>query len=608
MAFPNKPYIGDQTPNQPFNYPETPATFDRLFGALVPNIQLDPEPFTPAPAPNPWTRPADWLPLPAPSQSQELFRGLFAVYDLDSNFLAFTFEGNYTVDWGDGIIENFGSGDKAQHEYNWDSVPEATLTTRGYRQVIVTVTPQLGSNLTTMDLSSYHDNIGLDGAYYPNVPWLDISVSMPQADSGYSMYFGTADYSDFDSLEKVTIVNTGGATEIYSLLEYAFNLAEFNLLHAPEIEDMTDVLSHCYSLQKINIGDLPSAYNLSNAFIDCRSLKQVELTGLESADSFQYMFDNCTSLESVKMSGLTTADYSLYDLVSSYINQPNTRSLTLEDLNSLSNLQDVFYDWGWDLRGSVKLTGLSGLTNMDYGFEYNYGLQSVELHGLDNVTSAYEAFYDCESLTSVVLEGAGNIQDTSYMFSNCYTLVTAPEFDTSSVTDMYDMFEYCYSLQNVPQYNTSNVEDMDYMFYECWSLKTIPHFNTSSVVYFYNMFYECFSLQGIPLLNTSSGEEMNEMFYSCSGLKSVPALDVSSCYNFDDIFNNCSVLASAPLQGTSNDISYYNCCLSRNAIVAIFQGLAESVSAINVSYNYGADDLTAEDIAIAEDKGWTVFY
>jgi len=44
MSLPNKPYIGDQTPNQPFSSPEVPATFDRLFGALVPNIQLDPEP------------------------------------------------------------------------------------------------------------------------------------------------------------------------------------------------------------------------------------------------------------------------------------------------------------------------------------------------------------------------------------------------------------------------------------------------------------------------------------------------------------------------------------------------------------------------------------
>lgn len=40
----------------------------------------------------------------------------------------------------------------------------------------------------------------------------------------------------------------------------------------------------------------------------------------------------------------------------------------------------------------------------------------------------------------------------------------------------------------------------------------------------------------------------------------------------------------------------------------IFNGLATASSTIDVSYNYGASDLTAEDLAIAEDKGWTVTY
>lgn len=40
MVIPNRPYIGNDIPNNPFNYPRTPATFDRLLGSLVPNIQL----------------------------------------------------------------------------------------------------------------------------------------------------------------------------------------------------------------------------------------------------------------------------------------------------------------------------------------------------------------------------------------------------------------------------------------------------------------------------------------------------------------------------------------------------------------------------------------
>lgn len=51
---------------------------------------------------NVWVRPTDWLTMPIVGSTEEKFVGLFAVYDLPENFIALQFEGNYTVDWGDG--------------------------------------------------------------------------------------------------------------------------------------------------------------------------------------------------------------------------------------------------------------------------------------------------------------------------------------------------------------------------------------------------------------------------------------------------------------------------------------------------------------------------
>ena len=170
------------------------------------------------------------------------------------------------------------------------------------------------------------------------------------------------------------------------------------------------------------------------------------------------------------------------------------------------------------------------------------------------------------------------------------------------------MFYECYGLAEVPLYDTSKVEDMEYMFEYCISLKTIPQFDTSSVQYFGDMFYNCYSLETVPLLNMTSGEDTQEMFSYCQSLQKVPALDVSSVSNFSQMFNYCTALGAAPLKGAVNDISFYNCALSRNAIVAIFKGLGNASANIDVSYNFGANDLTTEDVAIAEDKGWTVIY
>jgi len=93
-----------------------------------------------------WTRPADWLTMPTPGTQE--FVGLLAITDDTVNYLALQFAGNYTVDWGDGVTENVATGVKAQHQYTYSAISSSTLSTRGYKQVLVRVTPQSGQNLT----------------------------------------------------------------------------------------------------------------------------------------------------------------------------------------------------------------------------------------------------------------------------------------------------------------------------------------------------------------------------------------------------------------------------------------------------------------------------
>jgi len=77
-----------------------------------------------------WQRPSDWLPLPALTGTEQKFVGLFAIYE-DANFLALSAGGAYTVDWGDGTVENIASGSTSQHEYQWSNVPANTLSSQG---------------------------------------------------------------------------------------------------------------------------------------------------------------------------------------------------------------------------------------------------------------------------------------------------------------------------------------------------------------------------------------------------------------------------------------------------------------------------------------------
>lgn len=147
-------------------------------------------------------------------------------------------------------------------------------------------------------------------------------------------------------------------------------------------------------------------------------------------------------------------------------------------------------------------------------------------------------------------------------------------------------------------------------FRDLSSLASISTLDTSSSTSFSSMFDSCSVLQSLPVLDTSSGTDFSTMFDQCASLQMIPALDMSGGTDFSFMFDGCLSLAAAPLQGTASNISYANCRLSRAALVAIFEGLADltgqTARTITVSGNWGATELTPEDIAIATDKNWTV--
>ena len=186
-----------------------------------------------------------------------------------------------------------------------------------------------------------------------------------------------------------------------------------------------------------------------------------------------------------------------------------------------------------------------------------------------------------------------------------------PVFDTSKVTNMSNMFYNCSSLISIPKIDTNKVTNMSYMFGFCSSLTTIPHLDTSNVTNMESMFFHCKLLTTIPPLYTSNVTNMGSMFYGCCSLPSIPLLDTSKVTNMDSILGDCGALTY--LGGFKNlsisvTFRFLDQCpnLTVESLMNVINNLAK-VSGKSLKFgSINLDKLTAEQKAIATNKGWTL--
>ena len=235
-------------------------------------------------------------------------------------------------------------------------------------------------------------------------------------------------------------------------------------------------------------------------------------------------------------------------------------------------------------------------------------------------------------------------------FMNDYKLIFMPLVDTSNTTNFSGMFKYCYSLSDVPLLNTSKGTNFNQMFNECSALKNVPQFDTSRATNCSNMFNKCTSLESVPLFDTSSVTNFSYAFGDCKSLKTLPQLNTSNATAVQNMFGGCQALTSIPeldfgkvIDGPVSIYAYGNTAPSLGGFKDIGKAYLTTQSANNYSYTINIPNsnlthdslmnvinkiydiatkgcnaqqliigstnvakLTAEEIAIATNKGWTV--
>ena len=223
-----------------------------------------------------WARPAEWVALPTLTPGQERLVGLYRVNNAPNQCVAFTVAGNYTVDWGDGSApENVASGVKAEHTYTFANVPEETETEEGWRQAIISISPQAGATLTRINLTSVH-SVGT--ANYTSW-WLDVAA------------VGAG-------LTACLCGGTEGAA-----LKPLSKMRRFQFIGTNSIANFANMFRGCSSLQFVPLFDTSSGTDFHYMFYGCSSLQSVPLFDTSSGTDFDYMFYGCSVLYAGALSG-----------------------------------------------------------------------------------------------------------------------------------------------------------------------------------------------------------------------------------------------------------------------------------------------------------------
>lgn len=136
---------------------------------------------------------------------------------------------------------------------------------------------------------------------------------------------------------------------------------------------------------------------------------------------------------------------------------------------------------------------------------------------------------------------------------------------------------------------------------------------SENVRYMEGMFEDCASLVNAPAFNTSRLAHAKYMFYNCTSLVSVPAYNVtnvSGTNEFLSMFTSCSNLETIHMYGMKVNFSISaSTKFTREALLEIINNCADLTGGTAMTLTIGSTNLaklTADDIAIATAKNWTL--
>ena len=259
---------------------------------------------------------------------------------------------------------------------------------------------------------------------------------------------------------------------------------------------------------------------------------------------------------------------------------------------------------GYDITMEEIPSKIAEITEID--------LQEKEIEITENGTTTVEPDEDHNGLTSV--EITVNVPNPDY-FGNEISGVYSPSEPQAPILT---------TIKKSPSFEIAN-NSCSGLFFGVRNLEEAPMLDTSNVTTFNRMFNACSKITSIPQYDTSKVTDFERAFGSCSALITIPLLDLSSatmvaymCYNDNNIENLGGFKDLGKAYLTTASANYNNYTLTINSPKITHDSL---MNVINNLYDIATagvqtqkvivgsanlEKLTAEEIAVATAKGWTI--
>jgi len=554
----------------------------------------------------PYQRPTDWLSLPdIPLGTQKIYI-LHAVFDCDTNFVSFTCQDAYTVDWGDGSApENFAWNTQASHVFDYDDFP-GTECSRGYRQAIITITPQGGGNLVYAIFDKKHPSAG----YYCTTGIL--YVKMRSAEFLYFHFFWDGQ-APSDMLEEFEFLGTSKLVYFWNMFQNCYSLVKCKIDLGNTLTFGNSMFANCYSLREVSLTGTSALTTMASMFAYCYSLKIAPDMDTSNVTTMTSAFVFCSNLESVP--AYNTVNVTVFSNM--FNGCSKLRRVPSFDISKATTLEAMFYNCK-SLQAAPSLTFPTTVATTKNMFCNCFNIKTVPLYDLSHVTNASDMFSNCSSLKIVPNFDLSSATDLSNMFVACISMSEVGDLKTPIATNMWGMFYLCFSLRSIVGIDTSNATNTSFMFAECYNLKSILILNLSKVTDASYMFANCYVLQSVPLfvMNTTGSMDVSYMFYACRTLNNIAFINGSKFLtSVLSMFALCYSLRIAAIDDltitSGQSFSLASCNLARAELVDIFNGLHDYAGGggtytLVITGNWGAASLSAAELLVGTNRGWSI--